>query len=68
MKFIVTLSKGEDGYILVECPSLPGCMTQGKTKAEALANIKEAIELSLETRKAHNLPILFEVAEVEVAI
>lgn len=68
MKFIVTLSKGEDGYILVECPSLPGCMTQGKTKEEALINIKEAIELSLETRKAHNLPMPFEVAEVEVAI
>ncbi|RJQ30063.1 MAG: type II toxin-antitoxin system HicB family antitoxin [Peptococcaceae bacterium] len=68
MKFIVTLSKGEDGYILVECPSLPGCMTQGKTKEEALINIKEAIELSLETRKAHTLPMPFEVAEVEVAI
>jgi len=68
MKFIVTLSKGEDGYIIAECPSLPGCMTQGKTKEEALTNIKEAIELSLETRKAHNLPMPFEVAEVEVAI
>ena len=38
MKFIVTLSKGEDGYVVAECPSLPGCLTQGKTKEEALAN------------------------------
>jgi len=68
MKFFVTLFRGEDGYIIAECPSLPGCMTQGKTKEEALVNIKEAIELSLETRKAHNLPAPFEVAEVEVAI
>lgn len=68
MKFIVTLFKGEDGYIIVECPSLPGCMTQGRTKEEALSNIKEAIELSLETRKAYDLPMPFEVAEVEVAI
>ena len=68
MKFIVTLSKGEDGYIIAECPSLPGCMTQGKTKEEALTNIKEAIELTLETRKAHNLPMPFEVAEAEIAI
>lgn len=68
MKFFVTLFRGEDGYIIAECPSLPGCMTQGKTREEALVNIKEAIALSLETRKARNLPALFEVAEVEVAI
>ncbi len=68
MKFIVALFKGENGYIIAEYPSLPGWMTQGRTKEEALANIKEAIELSLETRKAHNLPMPFEVAEVEVAI
>jgi predicted RNase H-like HicB family nuclease len=35
---------GEDGYWVVECPSLPGCISQGKTKEEALANIREAIE------------------------
>ncbi|MBW8049820.1 MAG: type II toxin-antitoxin system HicB family antitoxin [Cytophagales bacterium] len=57
MKFIITLTKGEDNYIVVECPSLPGCVSQGKTKKEALKNIKEAIELSIETRKAHNLPL-----------
>jgi Uncharacterized conserved protein len=45
---MVTLEQGEDGYIVVECPSLPGCVSQGKTEEEALANIKEAIELWLE--------------------
>jgi len=40
----VFLYRGEDGYWVVECPSLPGCVSQGKTEAEALANIKEAIE------------------------
>jgi predicted RNase H-like HicB family nuclease len=40
----VILYPGEDGYWVVMCPSLPGCISQGKTKAEALANIKEAIE------------------------
>ena len=40
----VILYPGEDGYWVVICPSLPGCISQGKTKAEALANIKEAIE------------------------
>jgi len=46
--FTVTLERGEDGYIVVECPSLPGCVSQGKTEEEALANIREAIELWLE--------------------
>ena len=40
----VNLSPGEDGYWVAECPSLPGCITQGKTKGEAAANIREAIE------------------------
>ena len=39
----VILSPGEDGYWVVECPSLPGCLSQGRTKEEALANIREAI-------------------------
>ena len=44
----IILSPGEDGYWVAECPSLPGCISQGKTKEEAIANIKEAIELYLE--------------------
>jgi predicted RNase H-like HicB family nuclease len=48
MKFKVLISKGEDGWLVVECPSIPGCITQGKTVDEALANIKEAIEGCIE--------------------
>ena len=40
----VIIYPGEDGFWIAECPSLPGCITQGKTKEEAIANIKEAIE------------------------
>jgi predicted RNase H-like HicB family nuclease len=40
----VMLYPGEDGYWVVECPSLPGCISQGKTKEEAVQNIREAIE------------------------
>ncbi|MBE3582096.1 MAG: type II toxin-antitoxin system HicB family antitoxin [Thermoanaerobacteraceae bacterium] len=68
MKLPVILTKGEDGYIIAECPVLPGCLSQGKTREEALANIREAIELYLETGEAPQLPPAFEVAEVEVAI
>ncbi|MDQ2900064.1 MAG: type II toxin-antitoxin system HicB family antitoxin [Acidobacteriota bacterium] len=39
----VVLFPGEDGYWVAECPSLPGCMSQGRTKPEAISNIKEAI-------------------------
>ncbi|VVB84332.1 HicB_like antitoxin of bacterial toxin-antitoxin system [uncultured archaeon] len=48
MKFKVIITEGEDGWYVVEVPSLPGCISQGKTKNEALENIKEAIELYLE--------------------
>ena len=43
MMFHVVLKKDEDGWIVAECPALPGCFSQGKTEQEALTNIKEAI-------------------------
>jgi predicted RNase H-like HicB family nuclease len=67
-KFLVTLIAGEDGYIIAECPALPGCVSQGRTKQEVMDNIEEAILLSLETRREMGLPLGFEVAEVEVAL
>lgn len=51
------LYPGEDGYWVVECPSLPGCVSQGKTKEEALRNIKEAINCYIHTLEEDNLPI-----------
>ncbi len=53
----VVLYKGEDGFWVVEVPSLPGCVSQGTTKEEALANIRDAIEGYLEALRADNLPI-----------
>ena len=53
----VVLYPGQDGHWVVECPSLPGCVSQGKTKAEAIGNIREAIEGWIETAKAHGQPI-----------
>jgi predicted RNase H-like HicB family nuclease len=66
MKFLVTLEHDEEGWVVAECPSLPGCVSQGRTIDEALANIREAIALSLETR--HDLGMIreIEIAEVEV--
>jgi predicted RNase H-like HicB family nuclease len=47
--FKVVLEPGEDGWVVAECPALPGCISQGKTESEAIANIREAIELWFET-------------------
>ena len=66
MKFLVTLERDESGFIVVECPALPGCLSQGRTEKEALANIREAIEASLETRREYGIPTQIEIAEVEV--
>ena len=66
----VVLTVDEEGWWVAEVPSLPGCLTQGETRAEALENIKEAIELYLESLHARALPIpedrIAEVAEVAV--
>ena len=53
----VFIYHGEDGYWVAECPSLPGCISQGKTKEEAITNIKEAIEGYVLALKEDNLPI-----------
>lgn len=53
----VILYPGEDGYWVAECPSLPGCVSQGKTKQEALENIREAIELYIEVLQERGLPV-----------
>jgi len=66
VKLLVTLEQGEDGYIVAECPAIPGCVSQGKTKEEALANIREAIAACLEAREELGLPPVIEVEEIEV--
>ena len=53
----VIVYSGEDGYYVAECPSLPGCISQGKTREQAIANIKEAIEGYIAALKEDGLPI-----------
>ena len=57
MKRQVIIYPGEDGYWVAECPSLPACISQGKTKEEAVTNIKEAIELYIEVLQEEGRPI-----------
>ncbi len=68
MKFMITLERDEDGAWISECPSIPGCISQGATRDEALANIHEAIALCLEVRAERGLPLSIETRQVEVAV
>jgi predicted RNase H-like HicB family nuclease len=69
MQLPVVLRSGEDGWLVAECPVIPGCVSQGRTREEALANIREAIELCLESQKEEgwSLPATFEVVDVTIA-
>lgn len=67
MKFQVTIDRDEDGVWIVECPAIPGCVTQGASKDEALQNIAEAIQLCLEVRAERGLPLTIETRQIEVA-
>ncbi len=67
-KFFVTLEQDEDGWFVAKCPGLPGCVSQGKTREEAIANIREAIEGSLETRAANSIPSNIETIEIEILV
>ena len=53
----IIIFPGEDGYWVAECPSLPGCISQGKTKEEAITNIKEAIKAYIEALEEDGLPV-----------
>ena len=53
----VILYKGEDNYWIAECPTLPGCVSQGKTVEKTLSNIREAIQAYVEALEKDNLPI-----------
>lgn len=53
----ILLYPGEDGYFVVECPSLPGCISQGKTKEEAVTNIREAISGYIAALIADGFPV-----------
>jgi predicted RNase H-like HicB family nuclease len=57
MRYLAYLQQDEDGVFVATCPSLPGCVSQGATRSEAQANIREAIELYLQRLQKHGEPI-----------
>jgi predicted RNase H-like HicB family nuclease len=67
MKFNVTIDRDEDGVWIAECPAIPGCISQGETKDDAIRNIAQAIALCLEVRAEKGLPLTLETRQIEVA-
>jgi predicted RNase H-like HicB family nuclease len=68
MRITITVDRDEDGVWITECPSIPGCVSQGQTKEEAIANIKEAIQLCLEVRAERGLPLTIETRQLDIAL
>ncbi len=70
MRYRILIEQDEDKVFVAECPSLPGCISQGKTRKEVIDNIQDAIEGYLESLKKHAEPIPPSIQEeiVEVAI
>ena len=69
-KFRVLVEQDEDGVFVAEVPALPGCITQGSTRKEVLANVQEAMELYIESLEAHGDPIppaiMEEIVEIKI--
>jgi antitoxin HicB len=70
MKFRIIIQQDEDGIFVSECPNLPGCISQGKTREEAIENIQDAIKGYVESLKKHNEPVPPSIYEevIEVAV
>lgn len=68
MKYRVIIEEDQDGMFVAECPTLPGCISQGKTRKEALVNIKDAIKGYLQSLKKHDEPIPPSVSEEMVEV
>lgn len=68
MKFRVVIEPDEDGVFVAECPTLPGCISQGATREEAVVNIKDAISGYIASLKQHNEPVPLPVTEEVVEV
>ena len=68
MKFLITISQDEDGMFIAECPSIPGCVSQGDTEAKAEQNIQAAIKACMNVRVKLGMPLTVTTREVEVQV
>ena len=68
MKYRVLIEQDEDGLFIAECPSLPGCVSQGESRSQVLENIQDAIKGYLESLKKHGDPIPPSISEEIVEV
>jgi predicted RNase H-like HicB family nuclease len=68
MKFLVTVDRDEEGVWVAECPSIPGCASRGRSKEEALFNIRDSIRECLELRAEYGMPLTVETCLIEVEL
>ncbi len=70
MKYRILIEQDEDGFFVAECPSLPGCISQGQSRADALENIQDAIKGYIESLRKHDEPVPPAIDEeiIEVAV
>jgi predicted RNase H-like HicB family nuclease len=68
MKFIITITRDEDGMYIAECPAIPGCVSQGKTEKEAQRNIQDAIKECIEVRAEKGMPLTIATKQIEVPV
>jgi predicted RNase H-like HicB family nuclease len=68
MRFVITITQDEDGMYIAECPSIPGCVSQGATEQEAEKNIQEAIKECLEVRAEKGMPLTVTTRQIEVLV
>ena len=68
MKFLVSIYRDEDGVYIAECPSIPGCVSQGQTEAEAERNVADAIRECLAVRAERGMPLTVSTREVEIIV
>ena len=66
MTFTITIDRDEDGVWIVDCPAIPGCVSQGATREEAMTNIEEAITACLQVRAEQGLALTVETRQIEV--
>ena len=68
MVFVITIFRDEDGMFIAECPSIPGCISQGKTEPQAVKNIQQAIKACLEVRAERGMPLTVTTRQVKVHV
>ncbi len=68
MRFTIVIERDEDGVFVAECAQIPGCVSQGRTESEAVANVEDAIRECIEVRAERRVPLTARTRDVEIPV